>query len=794
MASHSDLQAEQAHIDRAYDRLEAMRRAAEALGDSVLDAGKGGTHQARVERDVFVQTSLARLEQLQLGRASLVFGRIDVEAGPEGDGESAERFYIGRLAVSDEGQEPLVVDWRAPIAEGFYRATGRSPMGLRRRRHFATEGRRLLAIEDELFRADVGEGEGDANLDLVGPGALLAALQRSRSGQMRDIVATVQREQDEIIRAELPGVLVVQGGPGTGKTAVALHRAAYLLYTHRFVLERQGVLVVGPNQLFLRYIQQVLPSLGESGVALTTLGGLIPAIRPRHTDTIAAARVKGSARMAQVLARAADDRERGLRRDLIVGVGSLSLRVTAGMTRGIVATVKRRPGPHNPRRRQVETLLFRALYDQYVAAVGRRRALGLGGGISGSGGAGPDSPSAGSGPAAGPAAERGSVGAPEPGAGSPPGLGADKGTGLEDVERGEFVAGIRREPAVVAALDRMWPRLSAEDFLNDLLGSAALLGLASKGLLSVEEREAIARSRARQLDEVPWTPADLPLLDEARALLGPLRPPRRGEHEDELRKYGHIVVDEAQDISPMAWRMLSRRSIAGSMTLVGDIGQATGPIAPREWSEILEHIPSRRPPRVTNLTVNYRTPAEVMEVASAVLAAAGLAAVRTPTSVRATGMLPVVRSAREPGHLADEVARAAVDELDAVGDGTVAVIATQADHALIGAALDATGARWGAGDSRGLTEPVTLLDVAAAKGLEFDSVIVVEPAAIVADTPEGLRALFVALTRPTRRLVAVNFRPLPESLAQGLARARSGFGEGPGTLWALDPDARRSAG
>jgi len=468
------------------------------------------------------------------------------------------------------------------------------------------------------------------------------------------------------------------------------------------------------------------------------------------------------------------------------------------MTRGIVAAVKRRPGPHNPRRRQVETLLFRALYDQYVAAVARRRALGLGGGISGSGGAGSDSPSvAGSGPA-GPAAEPASVDASvagaEPGAGSAPGVGAGEGTGLEDVERGEFVAAIRREPAVVAALDRMWPRLSAEDFLNDLLGSAALLGLASKGLLSGEEREAIARSRARQLDEVPWTPADLPLLDEARALLGPLRPPRRGEHEDELRKYGHIVVDEAQDISPMAWRMLSRRSIAGSMTLVGDIGQATGPIAPRDWSEILEHLPSRRPPRVTNLTVNYRTPAEVMEVASAVLAAAGLAAVRTPTSVRATGVLPMVRSAREPGHLADEVARAAVAELDAVGDGTVAVIATAADHAMIGAALDATGVRWGAADSGGLTEPVTLLDVAAAKGLEFDSVIVVEPAAIVADTPEGLRALFVALTRPTRRLVAVHFRPLPESLAQGLARARSGFGEGPGTLWALDPDARRSAG
>jgi len=238
MSPHPDLQAEQAYIDRAYERLEAMRRAAEDLRDSVIGEGRGGTHQARVERDVFVSTSLARLEQLELGRSSLVFGRID----RDGDASDVERFYIGRLAVSDEHQEPLVVDWRAPVAEAFYRATGRAPMGLRLRRHFATDGRRLLGIEDELFAVD-----GADDSELVGPGALLAALQRSRSGQMRDIVATVQREQDEVIRAELPGVLVVQGGPGTGKTAVALHRAAYLLYTYRFPLEQQGVLVLGPN-------------------------------------------------------------------------------------------------------------------------------------------------------------------------------------------------------------------------------------------------------------------------------------------------------------------------------------------------------------------------------------------------------------------------------------------------------------------------------------------------------------------------------------------------------------------
>src|ERR1700726_2195680 len=293
MSTHPDLQAEQAYIDRAYDRLEAMRRAAEDLRDSVIGSGRGGTHQARVERDVFVQTSLQRLEQLQLGRASLVFGRIDREASDGYADGGVERFYIGRLAVSDESQDPLVVDWRAPVAEAFYRATGRAPMGLRRRRHFATEGRRLLGIEDEVFAVDSGS---DVDGELVGPGALLAALQRSRSGQMRDIVATVQREQDEVIRGELPGVLVVQGGPGTGKTAVALHRAAYLLYTHRFPLEQQGVLVVGPNQLFLRYIEQVLPSLGESGVALTTVTGLVPEIQISTNGPPEVARLKGNPR------------------------------------------------------------------------------------------------------------------------------------------------------------------------------------------------------------------------------------------------------------------------------------------------------------------------------------------------------------------------------------------------------------------------------------------------------------------------------------------------------------------
>jgi DNA helicase IV len=722
MSSHPDLAAEQAYVDRAYERLEAMRRAAEDLRDSVLGEGRGGTHQARVERDVFVQTSLARLEQLELGRSSLVFGRID----RDGDGDAdLERFYIGRLAVSDEHQEPLVVDWRAPVAEAFYRATGRAPMGLRLRRHFATEGRKLLTIEDELFAVD---GAADGGSDLVGPGALLAALQRSRSGQMRDIVATVQREQDEVIRAELPGVLVVQGGPGTGKTAVALHRAAYLLYTYRFPLEQQGVLVIGPNQVFLRYIEQVLPSLGESGVALSTLAGLVPGARARAVDSALATHVKGDARMAEVLARAVNDRERGLRRDLVVGFGSLTLRVPAATTGALVGTVRRRPGTHNSRRRQVETMLLRALHDRYLAALARSRRSML---------------------------------APE--------TVAEDGGELPAVE---FAEQVRRAPEVVAGLDRMWPVLAPEDLLNDLFGAAPLLASASRGLLSGAERDALARPRATTLEAVRWAPGDVPLLDEARALLGPVRA-RRGD-EDQPRGYGHIIVDEAQDLSPMALRMLARRSISGSMTLVGDLGQATAGWAPATWADVLRHLPARRPPRTVSLTVNYRTPAEIMDVAAEVLAAASTDAA-VPRSVRATGRVPSARPV-PPGTLPGEVA-AIAGEL-AQRDGTVAVIGATADLPALAAALDAAGLPWGDPERAGLSEKITLLDVPSVKGLEFDAVVIAEPAAIVAEPGGGLRPLFIAVTRPTRELVAVHARPLPDALARGLQRARSRPAEG----------------
>jgi superfamily I DNA/RNA helicase len=437
--------------------------------------------------------------------------------------------------------------------------------------------------------------------------------------------------------------------------------------------------------------------------------------------------VKGDARMAEVINRAVADRERGLRQDLVVGFGSLSLRVAAPTTRAIVSAARRRPGTHNARRRQVEAMVVRALYDQYVPALARTR---------------------------------GSTLAPE--------LIAEDGG---DLGLADFGPQIRRAPEVIAALDRMWPLLSPEDLLNDLFGSPALLALAARDVLTDDERDALARTRARTLEEMVWTAADIPLIDEARALLGPLRVRRaRGEDDDQPRGYGHIVVDEAQDLSPMALRMLGRRSISGSMTLVGDIGQATTAWTPAGWGDVLRHLPTRRPPRVASLTVNYRTPAEIMEAASEVLSAATADAVAPPRSVRATGQVPVARPVSQEA-LADEVAAAAAEL--AQGEGTVAVVAATADIPALAAALDAAGLVWGEPERSGLSAPITLLDVPAVKGLEFDAVVVAEPANIVGEPGGSLRALFVALTRPTRELVAVHARPLPESLVRGLQRART---------------------
>jgi DNA helicase IV len=703
LATHPDLAAEQAYIDHAYDSLERARQTATRLR-SMVEVGKGGTEQARWEREMIEENIAARLDYLNLGDASLVFGRID--QARSGGGES---YYIGRIAVADETQEPLVVDWRAPVAEPFYRATGRAPMGLVRRRHFATRGRKLLGIEDELFGegADLLGGElavDDDGNRVRGQSSLIAALEESRTGKLSDIVATIQGEQDEVIRSPLPGVLVVQGGPGTGKTVVALHRAAYLLYTHRFPLEGQGVLVAGPNRLFLGYIERVLPSLGEAGVELAVLADLVEHVRVSGRDSGVTARIKGDARMSRVLAKAVRDRERPLRQALRVPYGVQTLVVPAQRTAEIVADARRRFRLHNAGRRFVESQLFLALTEASRV---------------------PTTPE-------------------------------------EIRERARFA------PEVREALERMWPVLTPAQLLHDLFGSRALVDLAAGKHLSDDERAALARPRLDDVERVVWTHDDVPLLDEARALLGPRSRRRRtnGNDPDEVRTYGHIVVDEAQDLSPMQLRMLARRSLNGSMTVVGDIAQATGVWAHKDWDEILENLPNRRPAQRAELSIGYRIPGPTMDLAAKVLAVAA-PDLRPPNSVRQTGDEPRIISvgaSAGAGELAARVAAVAAEERDAVDPGSVAVIAPDTLVEDVVAALEAADIEFGRASRTGLESRITLVPVSLVKGLELDAAVVVEPAAIVDEQAQGLRALYVALTRATKRLAIVHARDLPGPL------------------------------
>ena len=794
--AHPDLTAEQAHLDRAYERLETVRAETQAQLREAFSE-RGGTFQSYTERDIRVRNSLNRLEKLQLGREALIFGRIDragpveprhpmshgAAAGTEA-GEragSGESFHIGRLAVSDRDHEPLVVDWRAPVAEPFYRATGAHPMGLRRRRHFLSEGRKLVDLEDELF--EPGNPDGTAGgLGLSGPGVLMAALERAHTGRMRDIVATVQAEQDEIIRAPLAGALVVQGGPGTGKTAVALHRAAYLLYTHRFPLESQGVLVIGPNPTFLRYIDQVLPSLGETGVELSTATNLYRRARPTGAeDPPALARLKGGPSMATFLRRAVRQRQRPLRRTIEVPYGTYVLSLSPQDSQEIVSAAQRRSGHHNARRRVVEGLLWQHFAQQLESRQQRRAspATSTAGQYhdddpssttptTPAGYASPTQPGA---PAAGTSPPgtsphgTSSPGTSPPGT-SPPGQAADEHFGLGPLTAGQLGAELRRRPEVAEALERMWPRLTPEDFLSDLLGAKPLIEHAGRGILTEAETALLYRPRNETSKQVAWSRADIALLDEASWLLGPSRTGRA--NQEPTRTYGHIVVDEAQDLTPMELRMVARRSLSGSMTLAGDIAQATGPWAPSSWDEVMGYLPARRGWSLATLSVSYRAPAEVMELAGRVLAAA-LPGTLPPEPVRRTDDEP--RFVAAPAGIGPAVAGVVTQELSAVAakgggeDGSVGVLVPGELLADVRSALQAEGTPFGEVGAGALDAQVSLLAVGDAKGLEFDAVVVVEPARVVSGAPHGLRALYVALTRCTRRLAVVHREPLPPPLA-----------------------------
>jgi len=767
MAREREVAEEQAFLDRALTALDHMRDEARSLRDSAAVANMRGAGDL-VERDVVMGTALQRLDQLAIGDQPLFFGRIDYVPDELG---TADIYHVGRLAVSDDQLNALVVDWRAPVAEAFYRATGVESLGLSRRRHVAIRGHEVTSVEDEYFATADGElalpddevrnateeGLVDGGLALGGPGALLAALGRARTGRMGDIVATIQGEQDQIIRSPLAGVLLVQGGPGTGKTAVALHRAAYLLFTYRASLERQGVLVVGPNPLFLNYIENVLPSLGESGVTLSTISGLVTNVDIRGEEDEEVDQLKGDIRMSTLLARALRTRQRPLRADVQIPVGRAIMVLKVRYTEEVVERARRRPGNHNQRRSAVGRELANRLAQEYHERFIRE--------------------------------------------------------GNEEVNAvGELADLIRTTTEFKESLQRIWPRLSGQELLHDLFGAPALLRAAGKGLFSDAELELLVRKRSGSLEEIEWTKADTALIDEARVLLGPRKRPRpplkttesgildgidldayAGDvraaalreaqrnapqqstelDEAEFVTYGHIVVDEAQDLSPMELRVLKRRDLTGSMTIVGDMGQATTASSSASWNSVLEVLDPRRAPTRVDLTVSYRTPEEVLNFAAPTLlrATPGL---EPPRPVRRAGFMPIVETVT-PDEFDATLVRAVQREVAAVTPGRVAVIVTARRVpeiiTLLGengvAAVDPRDQ-----ESKGLSADLVVLSAEGANGLEFDAVVVVDPGQITsrgsqnpsALTPRGLRTLYVAMTRPTRRLAIVTSAALPETL------------------------------
>lgn len=723
--THPELENEREYVRTAYLRLQDLRAKARAMMGDVLDLGRGGTFQARAERDVVVRSSLARLEALDIGDQALCFGRIDFDEGKHEAGWGAGKFYIGRLSVASAEMDPLVVDWRAPVAEAFYRATGLDPMGLSRRRHFECRASEVLGIEDEILSEEsASQQTTDSDIPpLAGPGALFAAITRPRSAHMRDIVSTIQGEQDAIIRHSLSGLLVVQGGPGTGKTAVALHRAAYLLYTYRWRLERQGLLLLGPNKGFLSYIQHVLPSLGENGVELATMEGICGKPRARAENNLEVASLKGDIRMAKLLRKAVSDRERSLSREMEIPFGSKYLKVTPELSTAAVSFGRKRSGTHNSKRRFVEAYLSKALSRAYLEGGPLVRAEDASNNIV---------------RLAGLEEEQVAISHP--------------GEEQAQVER-EVAASIRRSPYFQKVLERIWPRLTPEQLIHDLYRHPALIRLASKKIFDDEECMLLAIPPSISLEDFVWSKEDAILLDEAYTLLGPAV-----TTDEEFRTFGHVIVDEAQDLSPMAARVLWRRCPSGSMTLLGDLAQAMGPTNGRDWVQITDPLRRGRQFELVELSVNYRTPAEISELAEQVRSR------YLPNLVPARSIRHGASDIRfevcgDVGELSAKVSSRIDEELIHLADGLVGVVCPTAFATeLVQSALSGSA-------RQELSKKLFVFDIDEARGLEFDSVIIVEPTQLIlGDEARSTRALYVALTRSTGRLNLLSSRGLPEWL------------------------------
>ncbi|WP_203798041.1 HelD family protein [Paractinoplanes tereljensis] len=749
----SSFAAEQAYLTTLYERLDGLRDQADQRLKAIL-LESGGTPQGRAQREANRSHYAEQLAQMNAVENGLCFGRLDFHTD--------EKRYIGRLGLSapEHDRDPLLVDWRAPAARAFYLATAVSPDGVKRRRHLRTKGRTLTAIDDEVLDLEAGVTGGRE--DVTGEAALLSALTAERTGRMRDIVETIQAEQDEVIRAGLNGVMVVQGGPGTGKTAVALHRAAFLLYTYRAQLTKQGVLILGPNTTFLRYISQVLPSLAETGVLLATLGDMFPGVRARATESPAAAAVKGRLGMLEVLARAVEDRQTVPDDYIEVDHDGYPLRIERTVLEDARAAARRSGRPHNVARAIFVTEAIHALSLQIADKIGA-----------------------------------------DP-------LGGDNLLSAADLA--ETRRELREDIDVQMALFDFWPVLTPRQVLRDLLSDADRLASAGGDPLLLRTREH------------RFTPADVPLLDELAELLGVdetlqkrqaaqvrreaieyaegvleiVEGSRSLDFEDQEEEilsatdvvdasafverheeidtrtaaeraaadrswvFGHVIVDEAQELSPMAWRLLMRRCPSRSMTVVGDVAQTSELAGSTGWDQVFEPYVAQRW-HLVELTVNYRTPAEVMTVAADVLAAVD-PALQPPRSVRSAGVAPW--SLRVPrAALPAEIIAAVRVEAAEVGDGRVGVLVPTALEEELGRQLVEAVPGAAVGEQPDLLNQIVLMTVRQAKGLEFDAVIVVEPDEIIAESPRGLSDLYVAVTRATRRLGVLHSADLPKVLS-----------------------------
>jgi DNA helicase IV len=675
------LSRERAHLTSSRAALRAMREDVESL--DIADVTANWVNAAVLQRQID-----DRIKALaDLSHTPLFFGRLDYLHAPGADqaeGAGGERFYIGRRHVHDAVGDPMVIDWRAPVSQPFYRASKKDPMDVGLRRRFGYTGGDLTAYEDERL-SDPAEAE-------VVSALLQAEIERPRVGPMRDIVATIQPEQDEIVRSGLSGSVCVQGGPGTGKTAVGLHRVAYLLYAHRERLARTGTLVIGPNRSFLHYIEQVLPALGELEVKQATVDDLVAHVEVRGADSADAAVVKGDARMAEVLRRAVRSHITLPVEPVVVVRGSRRWRVPAYELEEIVRELMARDMRYGAARDALPQRIAHAVLVQMERS-----------------GEAPD----------------------------------DR---VQD--------SVARNAAVKAAVKVLWPAVDPAKLVLRLLSDAEFLAEHAEGVLSADEQKCVLWERpARSVRAAKWSSADAVLIDEVTDLVA------------RTHSLGHVVLDEAQDLSPMQYRAVGRRCTTGSATVLGDLAQGTTPWATRSWAEALRHL-GKEEAVVEELTVGFRVPRDVIAYASRLLPhiAPGLAPV---SSVREN---PGAFEVREAANGAGDVVAACAEALER--EGSVGLIAADARIPALAAALaDAGLTCLGPGEETTAQTRLTLVPASLAKGLEYDYVVLDEPAAVVDGEPDertGLRRLYVALTRAVSGLVVVHAAELPEQLGAAL--------------------------